>query len=152
MNALTNCAYVPDSSIPVERFTKVKGEELKEIATKVASYGFSLSMTEQELLHVASQISGKSADRIISEGACYAAQRAITAILTGKGKQGSLGSADERIEKAIYELRQMIATGEIRQKTDKISDSAIAGRARTGVTTVRSCLDRRPDLKRLLTP
>lgn len=137
-----------------EYFSNVNGEKRDRLIEGLAEYEIDtiedkVYLTPQQLLSLASQVSGKSESEILAEGLSYIGQKLVTQFLSSASKQGTLGSADPRIIAAIHELRKLISEGEYKPRVKDgkavLGDSVIAGRAMTSVTTVRNFLARKGD-------
>ena len=147
--------YTPDGIEVMTYFAKLDEEKGESVEKALADHGASFQMTRALLLEVASKISGRTSAALLDEGLEYICQRAITTTVAGTGKQGSLGAADQRIIEAINQLREMVSNGIYKPRADKegrliLGLSNIAGKGMTGVTTVRSFLERKPEFEALL--
>lgn len=135
--------------------TKEDSEKRERLLEGLGEHGVKIEegsayLSPQQLLTLASKLSGKSESDILTEGVSYMAQKLVTQSLSSASKQGTLGSADGRIIAAIHELRKLISEGEYKPRQDKegkskLGDSVIAGRAMTSVATVRNFLARKGD-------
>ena len=135
-----------------EYFSNVSGEKRERLLEGLGEHGVTIEegnvfLSPQQLLSLASQLSGKSESDILTEGVSYMAQKLVTQFLSSASKQGTLGSADGRIIAAIHELRKLITEGEYKPRVKdgkaSLGDSVIAGRAMTSVSTVRNFLSRK---------
>lgn len=147
--------YNPDDSEVTTYFAKLDEEKGESVEKALSDHGATVEMTRAQLLAVASKISGRPPAALLDEGLEYICQRAITSTVAGAGTQGSLGAADQRIIEAITQLREMVANGIYKPRANKqgqviLGLSNIAGKAMTGVTTVRSFLQRKPEFEPLL--
>ena len=147
--------YAPNDSEVITFFAKLDEEKGESVKSALADHGVTSQLTRAQLLAVASKISGRAPAALLDEGLDYACQRAVTTTVAGSGKQGSLGAADERIVQAITQLREMVSNGIYKPRADKegrliLGLSNIGGKAMTGVTTVRSFLERKPEFEALL--
>lgn len=147
--------YNPDDSEVTTYFAKLDEEKGESVKSALADHGVTSQLTRAQLLTVASKISGRPSAALLDEGLDYACQRAITSTVAGAGNQGSLGAADKRIVEAINQLREMVSSGIYKPRANKqgqviLGLSNVAGKAMTGVTTVRSFLERKPEYVALL--
>ena len=147
--------YTPDETETLTYFAKLDEEKGLSVEKALADHGASFQMSRAQLLAVASKISGRAPAALLDEGLEYICQRAITATVAGTGKQGSLGAADQRIVQAITQLREMVSNGIYKPRANKegrliLGLSNVAGKTMTGVTTVRSFLERKPEFEALL--
>lgn len=147
--------YNPDDSEVTTYFAKLDEEKGESVKSALADHGVTSQLTRAQLLAVAAKITGRPPEALLDEGLEYICQRAITNTVAGAGTQGSLGAADERIVEAINQLREMVSNGIYKPRANKqgqviLGLSNIAGKAMTGVTTVRSFLQRKPEFEPLL--
>jgi hypothetical protein len=146
---------------PVTYFSNVTGSKREKLLTGLEEYDITpdsegnVTLTPQQLLSLASQLSEKSEGDILAEGLSYIGQKLVTQALSSASKQGTLGSADPRIMTAIKELRDLIAEGAYKPRkvngVARLGDSVIAGKAMTSVSTVRNFISRKgPEIEKLL--
>jgi len=145
MTDLTGYAYSPDSTERREWFKNCKADVKQSICATLENCGRSLFMTELDLLSVASELTGCTADELMSQALSLAAQKAITLQVGGAVCGTAPGAADSRILEAIHELRKKVTNGQYKPRADTLPLSIVAGVAMTNVTTVRSCLKRHPE-------
>lgn len=135
-----------------EYFSNVNGDKRERLLQGLGTHGVNIEegvvfLSPQDLLKLASEVSGKSESEILIEGLSYMGQKLTTQFLSSASKQGTLGSADTRIIVAINELRKLISEGDykprIKNGKASLGDSVIAGRAMTSVATVRNFLSRK---------
>jgi hypothetical protein len=139
---------------PQEFFSNVNAEKRERLLEGLGEHGVTIEegnvyLSPQQLLSLASQVSGKTESEILTEALSYMGQKLVTQFLSSASKQGTLGSADPRIIAAIHELRKLISEGEYKPRVKdgkaSLGDSVIAGRAMTSVATVRNFLARKGD-------
>jgi hypothetical protein len=149
--------FVPDNSQRLECFKSITDKKKRVlIKTALAQHGLGMEMTPAELLEVAAKLCGESAESLMADGLLAVCQRRITNAVAGSGNQGSLGAADQRIMDAIDDLRSMVSSGEYRPKSKSgsarvfIPLSNVAGKAMTGMPTIKTFMERHPDWEKKL--
>jgi hypothetical protein len=149
--------FIPDSVHRREYFKTLSDKSKKPlIEAALLSQGMTTTMTQAELVRTAANMTGRTAADLINEGIDFACQRAITNAASGANGQTCKGAADDRIIKAISNLRAEVADGTYKVRIKRgqaqaiIPLTAIAGMARTGTVTVQSFMDRHPDYQALL--
>lgn len=137
------------SNEPQEWFTSTKSENKTEIREALNIETADILMSEAELLQKASELSQISIDEIERQGRQLIAQKLITQNAktsktnkSGNG-QGVAGGADQRLDDAYEQLKQMIASGAYKPKGGKLSLTAVSNRAMSNYNTSRSWAERK---------
>jgi hypothetical protein len=113
-----------------------------------------LELTEQELIEMALEKSGKSYTDLLKEGLISASKEAITRSARNEylnqsalENPGLLGTPERRLQVALAELTEMAFQGRYRPRGGKMNISAVAARAHVNPNTAKEwARQNQPDL------